>query len=465
MNHQDDTNQWLSRISLDTVFDLFRAQGVKELLYKVLPQNANSKNQVYLASDLSQLGKLPTGEVHAHESVSRKNGGAEAVFRASLEFYWLDEMGGANLAPEAKLIVYPQYPEVRFSGFLRGCTKAPSNLWTKEHRGTEPDRILIFGVGNGKKIFGLTLPPEAPAAKETRAGEPHDEYGLLQILPFPDQERDNGFQALMQRLCTIHRRGWVASTRLNREGILVPCNASNCGGNTLESLLEIRSNGYALPDFQGWEIKARNVSNVMWPTSTTVTLFTPEPDSGLYVTEPFAAFMARYGYPDRNGRPDRLNFGGRHIANGLKHHLTGLRMILDGYNPTSGLTNANGAIRLIDDADREVMAWSFAKIMEHWKIKHAHAAFVPCEGQTQPERKYRYGADVLLCEGAEFRLVLKSIACGALFYDPGIKLEGISSDHPTPKKRSQFRINSKNLPALYKSSRIANVCSESGCDK
>ncbi|QXL84416.1 MvaI/BcnI family restriction endonuclease [Comamonas sp. NLF-1-9] len=465
MNRENDTTQWLSKISLSTVFDLFRAHGAKELLYKILPQNANSKNQVYLASDLSQLGKLPTGEVHAHESVSGKNGGAEAVFRASLEFYWLDETGGAYLAPEAKLIAYPQYPEVRFSGFLRGCTKAPSNLWTKERRGTESDRILIFGVGNGQKLFGLTLPPEAPAAKEIRAGEPYDEYGLLQKLPFPDQGRSNGFQELMQRLCTIHRRGWVESTRLNRDGIMVPCNAPNCGGNTLESLLGIRSNGYALPDFQGWEIKARNVGNVMQPASTTVTLFTPEPDSGFYVTEPFAAFMARYGYPDRNGRPDRLNFGGRHVADGLKNHLTGLRMILDGYSPASGMTNANGALRLLDDADREAMAWSFAKLMEHWKIKHAHAAFVPCEAQTQPERKYRYGGDVLLGEGAEFRLVLKSIASGALFYDPGIKLEGVSTNHPTPKKRSQFRISSKNLPALYKSSRIVNVCSESGCEK
>lgn len=59
----DDKDQWLSKISLAMVFKLLNDNGATEILYKVLPRNANSKNQVYLAPDLSQLGKIPSGEV------------------------------------------------------------------------------------------------------------------------------------------------------------------------------------------------------------------------------------------------------------------------------------------------------------------------------------------------------------------------------------------------------------------
>src|SRR6185437_13142002 len=166
MASADDTEKWLSQVSLAVVFAMLRDNGVTEVLYKVLPKNANSKNQVYLAADFSQLGKIPMGEVTAHVSVSRKTCGAEAVFRSALDFYWLDQNGRPSHAPNAKLIFYPQYPEVRFSGFLQGCRNAPSALWVREKRGEEADRILMLGLGNGNKVFGITLPPESPAARE-----------------------------------------------------------------------------------------------------------------------------------------------------------------------------------------------------------------------------------------------------------------------------------------------------------
>ena len=36
-----------------------------------------------------------------------------------------------------------------------------------------------------------------------------------------------------------------------------------------------------------------------------------------------------------------------------------------------------------------------------------------------------------------------------MYYDPGIKLEHASSEKPSHKKRSQFRVASKNIAALY----------------
>ncbi|MCW4455773.1 MvaI/BcnI restriction endonuclease family protein [Flavobacterium sp. MXW15] len=461
MPKADDTDSWLSEIDLPTVFAMLRDNGATGVLYKILPRNANSKNQVYLASDLSQLGKIPSGEVTLHVSTSQKSGVQEAVFRSALDFHWLGRNGQPIRAPHAKLIFYPQYPEVRFSGFLQGCKDAPSSLWVKDSRGEEPDRILVLGIGNGTRIFGITLPPESPAAREIRASEPHDAYGVLNILPMPGQDEGNGFLELMRELCRIHRRGWVPSTRLDPLGNLIPCNASNCNGNTLESLLGIRSNGYSLPDFRGWEVKARQVPNADKPGASVVTLFTPEPTSGIYMNEGVIEFIRRYGYADTRGRDDRLNFGGIYRASNPAHDRTGLRLVLDGFNAENGKYSSAGAIQLLDRKDNVAAAWPFVKLMDHWKAKHAHAAFVPAEQRMAPERQYRYGNRILLGEGAEFGLFLKAAHEGKIYYDPGIKLEGVSTPTPKPKKRSQFRVASKDLPALYTSSRIVDACSNS----
>ena len=458
MAKADDADSWLSEIDLTTVFAMLRDNGATEVLYKILPKNANSKNQVYLASDLSQLGKIPSGEVTLHVSTSQKSGTQEAVFRSSLDFHWLGRNGQPIRAPHAKLIFYPQYPEVRFSGFLQGSQGAPSSLWVKESRGEEPDRILILGFGNGTRIFAITLPPESPAAREIAASGPHDTYGVLHILPMPGQDEGNGFMELMRALCDIHRRDWVPSTRLDPHGNLIPCNASNCNGNTLESLLDIRSNGYSLPDFRGWEVKARQVPNADKPGASVVTLFTPEPTSGVYTSEGVIEFIRRYGYMDTKGRDDRLNFGGIYRANKPVHDRTGLRLVLDGFNAESGKYSSAGAIQLLDRKDNVAAAWPFVKLMDHWKAKHAHAAFVPAQQRLEPERQYRYGRNILLGEGAEFGLFLGAVHEGKIYYDPGIKLEAASSTNPKPKKRSQFRVSSKHIATLYTHCKTIDAC-------
>ena len=460
MAKADDSNKWLSDIGLATVFAMLRNNGVTEVIYKTLPKNANSKNQVYLAADFSQLGKIPSGEVTAHVSASEKSGKQEAVFRSALDFYWLDENGQPQHAPKAQLIFYPQYPEVRFSGFLQGCKNPPTSLWVKEKRGEVPDRILVLGLGNGTRVFGVTLPPESPAAKEIRASEPHDAYGALNILPMPGQNTGDGFLDLMVELCRIHQRGWVPSTRLDKNGNLVPCNASNCNGNTLESLLGIRSNGYSLPDFRGWEVKARQVPNADKPGSSIVTLFTPEPTAGYYGEVGVADFIRRYGYADTKGREDRRNFGGIYKVGATANSRTGLRLVLDGFNVETCKYAGGGAIQLLDNKDDVAASWPFAKLLDHWKTKHAHAAFVPSQASKGGERQYRFGRGILLGEGAEFSRFLQAVNEGKVYYDPGIKLEGISTGKPKTKARSQFRVKSPDLPALYETSRIVDACME-----
>lgn len=89
--------------------------------------------------------------------------------------------------------------------------------------------------------------------------------------------------------------GRSASLSANRAAMLLLSRVAFWAGvvvtNTLESLLGIQSNGYSLPDFHGWEVKARSVGNSDKPGSSVVTLFTPEPTSGAYVDEHFSEFM------------------------------------------------------------------------------------------------------------------------------------------------------------------------------
>ena len=193
-----------------------------------------------------------------------------------------------------------------------------------------------------------------------------------------------------------------------------------------------------------------------------VTLFTPEPTAGVYANEGAAEFIRRYGYADTRGREDRLNFGGIHVVNKPAHGRTGLRLALDGFNPLAHEYSSTGAVQLLDKNDIVAASWPFAKLMDHWKAKHAHAAFVPSQVRKVAERQYRFGRNILLGEGAEFRLLLKAFHEGKVYYDPGIKLEGASTQNPKVKPRSQFRVSSKNLPALYSSSRIIDACDFAG---
>src|SRR5688572_4521874 len=99
-------------LSLAQFSDLMSSKGVKSLYLKHLAANDNNKNQPYLGSDFNAIQILPNQGIIA----DRERGN----FKAQLDFAWLDDDTNVNPAPHAKLILYPEYPEVRFSGFLRG---------------------------------------------------------------------------------------------------------------------------------------------------------------------------------------------------------------------------------------------------------------------------------------------------------------------------------------------------------
>ena len=140
-----------------------------------------------------------------------------------------------------------------------------------------------------------------------------------------------------------------------------------------------------------------------------VTLMTPEPTGGLYRDEGVAAFLRRYGYADKSGKEDRINFGGVYAADRDFHPETGLMLRLAGYDAATGkITDLDGGIVLLDRDDNIAASWGFRGIIAHWNRKHAKAVYVPSLMQFPPP-EYSYGAVVQLCEGTDVLLLLSLI--------------------------------------------------------
>ena len=95
-----------------------------------------------------------------------------------------------------------------------------------------------------------------------------------------------------------------------------------------------------------------------------------------------------------------------------------------------------------------------------WSAKHAFAAYVPALARTSPSKSYRYGHQILLGQGTDFLFFLKAINAGAVYYDPGIKLEDASANSSIIKARSQFRIKASHLSKLYAGSEIHSLENE-----
>lgn len=419
---------------------LFARADCRRLYVKPLAENDNSKNQVYFGPDFQALNLLPNEGVLPETSLKNP------IFKAKLRFAWLTHSGSVAEVPGAQLILYPQYPEVRFSGFLKGCAAAPSALMA----GRIPGRILFLGVTNDRRVIGFVAGADSEVATEFRSLGLSPQAGVfvelsLAGVPAETQSRDR----LLAELGRIHRLGWIDSKQLSEDGTFGPCNAPHCGGFTLEAELGVPKNSKAEPDFLGWEVKQHAVANFERMGSGAITLMTPEPTSGFYGSQGVEAFVRRFGYADRMGRVDRLNFGGIHRA-GERHPFTHLTLSLKGYDAVRGrITDADGAIALVSDSGEVAAAWGFSGLLTHWTRKHAKAAYVPSQCRKEPRRQYAYGHKVRLAQRTDFLLFLKAMASGIIYYDPGIKLEQASTAHPSHKGRSQFRIKSANIAALY----------------
>ena len=422
---------------------MMQAQGAVRFYAKRLAANDNSKNQIYLGGGFGALNILPHAPVTSDETVIA--GSVRRRDKANMRFFWVDETGPSP-APDAQLILYPKYPEVRMSGFLRGAERAPANLMRSRDLG----RVLFLGICGDGRILGYAAGPDHPVvASLDNAGVVEHAGVFLDLTPLR-AGIGNSRDALIAALTAIHNKGWIPSQKIGRSGFPEPYSALNGGGYTLEAELGISPNGYSEPDFLGWEVKQYGVSDFTnYRPKSPVTLMTPEPTGGIY-RDGVEAFLREFGYSDKNGRVDRINFGGVYRVGGDFHADTGLALKITGFDPLKGkITDLDGALILLDVRDRIAASWGLRGLIDHWNRKHAKAVYIPSLARKPPPQ-YQYGSIIQLCEETDFLLFLTAVSSGAVYYDPAIKMEGASTARPAVKRRSQFRVAHQSVGALYR---------------
>lgn len=426
--------------------------GAVRFYAKRLALNDNSKNQVYLGGGFGALNVIPHGAIE--QDLSSRAGSKRDRAKAKVNFWWVD-LQGATPAPDAQLILYPKYPEVRMSGFLRGAERPPADLM----RSRDAGRAFFFGICPDGRVLGHVVSWTAPEAVWLEANlKSLSSNGVFFELPPPLSGNRDSKSALLSALRRIHAKAWIPSQKLGKDGLPAPYKARNGGGYTLEAELGISPNGYAEPDYLGWEVKQYGVRDFKrYAPKSPVTLMTPEPTGGYYRENGVEAFMRRYGYPDKSGIAGRINFGGVYAVGRDFHKDTGLKLVIEGFNPDSGkVTDFEGAIVFLDRLDRVAASWGFAGIIEHWNRKHAKAVYVPSLYQKWPP-SYSYGPRVQLCEGTDVLLFLAAASSAKVYCDPGIKMERCDSSQPAIKRRNQFRAKHADLGRLYSTLQIEEL--------
>ena len=447
--------------SLDALTRCMESHGVVKLYVKRLSVNDNPKHGIYLAGGWKNINFIPNKGYIAEEVKSKSKKldhglvvNVKYILKAKVSFNWITATGSIEPVPKTQMILYPQYPEVRLSGFIEGCNNGPSECMNSKEIG----RLLFLGITETGDVIGFATSSKNPMSNELDTLM-LEKQGVFLIIPPKSKKADLVFleKSMLEKLLEIHNKGWIESKRLSRGGIQLPCKASNCGGYTLEAELGINPNGSPEPDYLGWEVKSYHVSNFKNIDTGILTLFTPEPTGGDYKNKGIDFFVKHYGYEDKKGRSNRINFGGIHKY-GIKQKSTTLTLNLKGFNEANKTFDPSGGIVLMSKTQEIAAMWDFASLLNHWNHKHSHAVYVPLLKAVTPVLMYKYGSLVKVCQKTDFGLFLTALSKGSVYYDPGIKIELMEeTGKRCVKKRSQFRIKSKDLYLLYTNSNIIDL--------
>jgi hypothetical protein len=448
-------NLWNDRVTWAELEQRLRDAGVGQVQLKFLSTYA--KNQIAgLGSDLAAFGHLYPGPVTSRRPASHKPKAGPPIFQTPLPWVWLTERGLAP-APETKLIYYPQYPEIRLSGYLDSAPGSPAEFLSHStdplSRSKEHGRCLIFGPGRDRKVYAAVVSGRSPAASYLE--QFRDPRGRLVPLILGTKQASSK-DLLFAELLTLHRKGWLTPYRLNSDGSTSPCTGSNCHGVTLESELGIVGNGKAAPDYLDWEVKGHKVAHLRSHLSSKITLLTPSPDGGAAKKLGTHWLAQTYGKLDVKGT--RWDLAGVHKS-GEIHPQTGLQFGIQGYDASANEITEDGYLYLRDPkVDEPIGVWSFARLLTHWQTKHAKTVFVPCIGNEASRKqeeslptKFSYGTHVHVGEGTNFLRFLAAVASKTVFLDPGLKSEQTSVGKWQPKTRFQFRASLTNAKSLYRS--------------
>lgn len=448
--------------------------GATRAILKILPKNANDKNQVYLASSFSALYNnfsltlTDRGMSSSLTKTASKPGShiPEAVFK---DFAWVRRDGSMVKARNVKAIVYTQYPEARLSGFQTVENTMPQSLSvTYVKANPDSQRLLVMACMPGGACLAMVyLGIPATLAAEIAALPGLEGSKVCKLLTV----EQNYSEMLFGQLKKIVARP-MKGCRMNAFGMTLPFTGTQVCGYTLEHALGIVPNSAKDGDIYGIELKTH--------TQVKVTLFTPEPDFGPYA-ESFDGFMHKYG----SLVGDALRVTGVHRA-GVRCSGTGLTLkvreyrvapspagmkpdwIRDAsgekqaypYNPATSLTSKMDAVEVVleDDEGQVAAGWSLERLMNNWGVKHNEVIYVsaskarntdPVESAAGFAYKVTFASKVIWCRGTSAERLLKAIADGVIFLDPAPKL--VPGDAGQTKRRSQWRVNdiSSAINALY----------------
>jgi len=415
---------------LDLVRTLSRL-GCDRAYFKILGPNNNSKQQIYLAGDLRELSWMPHGPLAQSLGSSRRSGPSDLIIHSPLNLLWLTA-DGPKRAPYAQLVAYPQYPEVRLSGLLRGSEGAPRELLQIDRRGKEAGRILLLAPRRSGDVIAVLVGPETGVAAHVRGLSSQTE-DLIGCWIFGDRSGARTLDSLLADLAGVVAQGWIQGERMRPDGTLVPCNAPNAGGYTLEARLGTPSNADPGGDVEGvGELKQIRRS------ATKVTLMDVPPLSGAYCDLNGIEFFKRFGRETKSGQ--RMDFT---FARSRGHRFEYHRGC-----PDCGLSDA---FQLWSGPDL-VGEWPLAHIADHWSRKHSRTVVVRSEMARDRSglQHFRFLPVVSVHEGARLGRLVNATQAGRLGVDPGCRVERRpNGDWGRVKTRFGFRIHPRHLPELY----------------
>lgn len=442
--------------SVGQLADVLTKHNVRDAIIKPLSKNHNDKNQVYSGADFKPL--MPFFEVSFQErtaSVSTKKAGTlkgSAILEATFDnFHWLEYSGKEVRARNVKMIIYPQYPEARLSGFLTVDGTMPRSMsveFTKNNPASV--RYLVLGRRNQGEVLALMILDPTPTFTDEFKSLPNAEKSRVwKYLDLGSTSSDRLKTLLMKAASTSHR-----GCRFNMNGQIIPFNGTQVCGYTLEQACGILPNNDKSGDYEGIELKAH--------TQKKVTLFTPEPDLGDYADD-FNNFMKTFGYQDARGN---FRLTGIHKV-GTVSKKSGLRMTIENYDPSVQIAaQSNIYVALFDQENRLAAGWSLERLLNCWGAKHNEVVYVPAsrsdtsdEKDRQEGYKYRvtFGNQVLWCRKTSIDKLFLAIHNGIIFLDPAPKLH--MTDKSQSKRRSQWRVNDINeaVKHLYEDIRLVSL--------
>lgn len=455
--------------SMTDIVSTLHTMGADKAIIKVLPKNANDKNQIYFSSSFSSLYNnfdLTISERGASTSMTKGKSvpGSyipEAIFK---QFAWAKRDGSQIKAKNVKVIVYTQYPEARLSGFVTVQNTMPQSLsiaYTKQNPAMK--RLLVLARLPGGACIGLVFIDLSDALLAEIAALP----GLEGSKVCKELIIDLGLsEKLFTRLAALVSQP-MKGCRLDAFGNTLPFTGTQVCGYTLEHALGIVPNSCKDGDIDGIELKTH--------TQVKVTLFTPEPDFGMY-TEGFEAFMRKYGYESEGD----WRLTGIHRANercaksGLTLKVRELRQLDTGvikpfpYDSATSLTSKMGSVDVVleDDLGFVAAGWSLERLMNNWGVKHNEVIYISASKADNPnavevEQGFQYqvtfAPKVIWCRETSAEHLLRAICNGIIFLDPAPKF--VPGDPKKNKRRAQWRVNdiSKATIDLYDRVEIRNL--------